>query len=107
MIKIRPESATNETSIMDCNTLGNARIESIGSKHIWHQSGVEDTVRACHNQKNCQEVSQSKEIKKVQQSKAFPGRVTIKISTRECRNYGYCQAVLQKVHPVSATIKST
>ena len=61
VIKIRPESATNETTIMECNTLGNARIESIGSEHIWHQSGVEDTVRVCHNQKNCQEVSQSKE----------------------------------------------
>ena len=59
---------------------------------------IRRTARKCHNQKN---------IKKVQQSNEFPGRVTIKSSTRECRNYGYCQAVLQKVHPGSATIKST
>ena len=26
VIKIRPENATNETTIMECNTLGNARI---------------------------------------------------------------------------------
>ena len=59
---------------------------------------IRRTVRKWHNQKN---------FKKVQQSKAFPGCVTIKHSTRECGNYYYCQAVLQKVHSVSATIKST
>ena len=60
--------------------------------------GAEDTVRKCHNQKDCQEV---------QQSKAFPGCVTIISSTRECRNHGYCQAVPQKVQPGSATIENT
>ena len=60
--------------------------------------GAEDTVRECHNQKNCQEV---------QQSKAFPGCVTI----RECRNHGQyhkkCnQGVLQlKTHQGSVAIK--
>ena len=92
---------------MECNTLGNARIQSIGSEHIRHQSGIEDTARVCHNQKNCQEVSQSKEHQESATIKIFPGRVTIKSSTRECRNYGYCQAVLQKAHPGIATIKST
>ena len=70
--------------------------------------GAEDTVRECHNQKNCQEV---------QQSKAFPGCVTIISSTRECRNHGLqgtarqyhkkCnQGVLQlKTHQGSVAIK--
>ena len=92
---------------MECNTLENARIESIGSEHTWHQSGVEDTARVCHNQKNCQEVSQSKEHQESATIKRISRTSHIQRSTRECRNYGYCQAVLQKVHPGSATIKST
>ena len=73
-----------------------------GTNLVWkipsESATTRRTARKCHNQKN---------IMKVQQSKAFPGCVTMKRSTRECRNYGYCQAVLQKVHPGSATIKST
>ena len=106
-IKILPESVTKDTSIMESNTLGNARIERIGREHTWHQSGVEDTVRDLHNQKNCQEVSQSKEHHESATIKSISRMCPMKRSTRECRNYGYCQAVLQKVHPGSATIKST
>ena len=85
-IEIRPESATNETSIMECNTLGNARIESFGREHIRHQSGVENTVRECHNQKNCQIVSQSKE---------HQASATIKSISRTCHNQKFYQGVPQ------------
>ena len=115
-IHVRPESATNETSLMECNTPANARIESIGREHIWHQSDVEDTVRECHNQKNCQEVSQSKEHQEsatikafpnVSQSNVLPGSAAIIGTARQY--YKKCiQGVLQlKVRQGSVAIKST
>ena len=97
MIKIRPERATNETSIMECNTLANARIESIGREHIWHQSDVEDYVRECHNQKNCQEVSQSKEHQE---------SATIKSISRMCHNQTFFQGVPQLLVLPGSTTKS-
>ena len=97
VIKIRPESATNETTIMECNTLGNARIESIGIEHIWHQSGVEDTARVCHNQKNCQEVSQSKEHHE---------SATIKRISRTSHNQKFYQGVPQLWVLSGSTTKS-
>ena len=93
-------------------------------------------VQKCHNQKNCQEVSQSKEhqesatikstSRKWHNQKVLPesatimgtarqyhktvhqGSATIKSTSRECRNQKYCQGVSQsKVPPGSVTIKST
>ena len=76
---------------MECNTLGNARIESIGSEHIWHQSGVEDTVR--------QSVPQSGEL---------PGSVTIKRTSKKGNNQKNFQDESQsKVLPGSAAIMGT
>ena len=51
-----------------------------------HQSGVEDTVRVCHNQKNCQEVSQSKEHQE---------SATIKRISRTSHNQKFYQGVSQ------------
>ena len=71
-----------------------------GTNLMWKILSESDTIRRtarkCHNQKN---------IKKKQQSKACPGCVTIKRSSSECRNYWYCQAVLQKVHPGMLQLK--
>ena len=87
--------------------IGNARIESITREHIWHQYGAEDTVSECHNQKNCQEVTQLKEHQE---------SVTIRSIFRKCHNYKLYQGVPQswvlpgsttKRHPGSATIEST
>ena len=104
MIKIRPESATNETSTMECNNQidrqvmqelivlpGSIYVTNLVQKILSESATIRRTARKCHNQKN---------IKKVQQSKAFPERVTIKRSVIECHNHGYC-------HSGGATIKST
>ena len=85
--KVQQGSATNKMIDRECNN------SMYCQRAFWHQSGAENTIRECHNQKNCQEVSQSKEHQESEQSKVLPGSVTIKSSVRECRNHGYCQAV--------------
>ena len=50
------------------------------------QSVAEDTVTECHNLKNCQDVSQSKEQR---ESTAIRG------ISRECQNQKFYQGVLQ------------
>ena len=64
-------------------------------KILSESATIRRTVRKCHNQKN---------FKKVPQSKTLPRSITLK---RECCNHGYWEAVPLKVHPESATIKST
>ena len=89
---------------MDCNNQNARYNKKFARGHLWHQevqkirsesATIRRTARKCHNQKN---------IKKMQQSKALPGSVTLK---RECRDHGYWEAVPQKVHLGSARIKST
>ena len=102
-------------------SLGNARIKSIARENLWHQSGAEGTVRECHNQKNYQEVSQSKEhqesatikstSRKCHTQKGVPHSwllrgSTTKNASRECYNSKYIKVVSQsKVLPGSVTIK--
>ena len=75
--------------------LGSIYGTNLVQKILSESATIRRTARKCHNQKN---------TKKVQQSKALLGSVTPK---RECRNHGYLEAVPRKVHPGSATIKST
>ena len=50
------------------------------------QSVAEDTVTECHNQKNCQDVSQSKEQRESTAIRGISGK---------CQNQKFYQGVLQ------------
>ena len=58
---------------------------------------IKSTVRECHNQKNCQEVSKSKEHQE---------SATIKSTSRKCHNQKFCQRVPQSWVLPGSTTKS-